>query len=513
MNVPSAIWALNQADAEVEPATVSKAFATGTKPVYRLTTHLGCSIRATANHKFLSIAGWQRFDHLYPGSNIALPRQYTSTPPGGSLAPHVTSDIFWDRSRFHPASRRRRSLRSDRPRPAQLHRQRPLRPQLDRARRRSRRLHLPRRDLQPRERRVAGTRRAHRRQEQKRTDRAPSIWRSSARPPPSAACRGNRLPDVSAPTAPAIDTGAAVAAPGVGGDRPRRAGLEPARPAPAGRRRGDPRGGQGRRLRTRRDRVARALEREGVDWLGVALVEEGAKLRRAGVGLPILVLGTIQSGEIEEARAHGLTPAVSSLDQLRMWAARGRRAREPAPRPQSFHLKVDTGMHRLGLPPADWARGRRAARRDTIASPRRPAVAPRRIRDARRRLHRRTGRAVRARARDLPRAARAPRQQRRGPAPSRRRAIPWCAPASRSTASTPRDASASWSASCGQSTPGAGARDRRRRARRLRRFVGGDATQPHRRGAARLRRRLPVAPRQPGARVDRRRRSCRWSAR
>jgi alanine racemase len=100
--------------------------------------------------------------------------------------------------------------------------------------------------------------------------------------------------------------------------------------------------------------VARSLERQGADWLGVALVDEGAKLRRAGVGLPILVLGTIQTGEIDEVRVNGLTPAVSSLDQLRMWARAGIAHDRDAP-PQSIHLKVDTGMHRLGLPPADWA--------------------------------------------------------------------------------------------------------------------------------------------------------------
>ena len=95
--------------------------------------------------------------------------------------------------------------------------------------------------------------------------------------------------------------------------------------------------------------VARALERRGVDWLGVALVEEGAKLRRSGVELPILVLGTIQAGEIDEARAHRLTPAVSSLDQLAMWA---RATTESTA--VSVHVKVDTGMHRLGLSPREW---------------------------------------------------------------------------------------------------------------------------------------------------------------
>jgi alanine racemase len=100
--------------------------------------------------------------------------------------------------------------------------------------------------------------------------------------------------------------------------------------------------------------VARTLERNGVDWLGVALVEEGARLRRAGVALPILVLGAIESAEMAEVRAHRLAPAVSSLDQLRMWAGAGE-GRPPGAAPQSIHLKVDTGMHRLGIPPAEWS--------------------------------------------------------------------------------------------------------------------------------------------------------------
>jgi alanine racemase len=98
--------------------------------------------------------------------------------------------------------------------------------------------------------------------------------------------------------------------------------------------------------------VARVLEREGVDWLGVALVEEGARLRRAGVELPILVLGPLQRGELDEVRAHRLTPAVSSLEQLRMWAEAA--GGEAGAARQNLHLKVDTGMHRLGLSPPDW---------------------------------------------------------------------------------------------------------------------------------------------------------------
>jgi replicative DNA helicase len=59
---------------ELKPRTVTRAFATGRKPVYRLTTRLGRQIRATANHKFLAFGGWRRLDDLAPGMRIAVPR-------------------------------------------------------------------------------------------------------------------------------------------------------------------------------------------------------------------------------------------------------------------------------------------------------------------------------------------------------------------------------------------------------------------------------------------------------
>ncbi|HEU0000397.1 MAG TPA: replicative DNA helicase, partial [Ktedonobacteraceae bacterium] len=67
--------ALNTATWKLEPREVTKAFATGRKPVYKLTTRLGRSIRATANHQFLTIHGWQRLDNLSGGMRIALPRR------------------------------------------------------------------------------------------------------------------------------------------------------------------------------------------------------------------------------------------------------------------------------------------------------------------------------------------------------------------------------------------------------------------------------------------------------
>jgi len=96
-------------------------------------------------------------------------------------------------------------------------------------------------------------------------------------------------------------------------------------------------------------RVARALEEAGAEWAGVAMLEEALELRRAGVGLPVLVLGTAHEGQIPLYRRHWLTPTVSSLDQLEMWRARagGGGGGEG---PTEVHLKIDTGMHRLGVP-------------------------------------------------------------------------------------------------------------------------------------------------------------------
>lgn len=91
--------------------------------------------------------------------------------------------------------------------------------------------------------------------------------------------------------------------------------------------------------------VSRTLEAAGVDWLGVALLEEGAEIRRAGVKLPILVLGTARPAKIALYRRYGLTPTVSSLHELALW--RDWTANQVVPQP--VHLKVDTGMGRLGV--------------------------------------------------------------------------------------------------------------------------------------------------------------------
>ncbi len=73
------VWALNEATMQLEKAVVSNAFTTGVKPILRLKTRLGRAIRATGNHKFLTIHGWCRLDELKKGDRIALPRYVSSS--------------------------------------------------------------------------------------------------------------------------------------------------------------------------------------------------------------------------------------------------------------------------------------------------------------------------------------------------------------------------------------------------------------------------------------------------
>src|SRR4051812_24282154 len=94
--------------------------------------------------------------------------------------------------------------------------------------------------------------------------------------------------------------------------------------------------------------VSRALAAAGVDWLGVALLEEGAEVRRAGVELPILVLGalgTAAPAKFSLYRRYRLTPTVSSLAELALWRdwAAGESAPQPVP------LKVAPGVGGLGV--------------------------------------------------------------------------------------------------------------------------------------------------------------------
>jgi len=91
--------------------------------------------------------------------------------------------------------------------------------------------------------------------------------------------------------------------------------------------------------------VAKHLEAHGIDQLGVAFVEEGIALRRAGVRVPILVMGGVYGKQLGEFIANDLAITVSSIDKLRLAEA----AAAAAGRAARVHLKIDTGMNRIGV--------------------------------------------------------------------------------------------------------------------------------------------------------------------
>jgi len=90
---------------------------------------------------------------------------------------------------------------------------------------------------------------------------------------------------------------------------------------------------------------ARALEREGAEWFGVAIPEEALKLREAGIHRPILCLGGFWEGQQEMIIERGITPVLFRLDLLEQLNLSARSRGLIA----DYHLKVDTGMGRLGV--------------------------------------------------------------------------------------------------------------------------------------------------------------------
>ena len=93
------------------------------------------------------------------------------------------------------------------------------------------------------------------------------------------------------------------------------------------------------------ERVALAIEAAGADTLACADIEEAVTLRRAGVRVPILVFGALSISDLDGVFECDLTPTISTP-----WAARA--VQEAATRRGvivGYHLKIDTGMHRLGF--------------------------------------------------------------------------------------------------------------------------------------------------------------------
>ncbi|WP_258176111.1 alanine racemase [Orenia metallireducens] len=87
--------------------------------------------------------------------------------------------------------------------------------------------------------------------------------------------------------------------------------------------------------------IAKVAVQEGVGWLGVATVHEGVKLRRSGIEVPILILGTLLTNQIDEIVEYDLTPTVYTYALAKELSQLGIDIK--------IHIKVDTGMGRIGL--------------------------------------------------------------------------------------------------------------------------------------------------------------------
>ncbi len=96
--------------------------------------------------------------------------------------------------------------------------------------------------------------------------------------------------------------------------------------------------------------VARAALAGGAGLLAVALVEEGVRLREADIDVPILILSEPTPPEVPSIITHGLVPTAYTatfVDQI------ADAAEDAAAIPYPVHLKLDSGMHRVGTPPVD----------------------------------------------------------------------------------------------------------------------------------------------------------------
>jgi len=92
-------------------------------------------------------------------------------------------------------------------------------------------------------------------------------------------------------------------------------------------------------------RIAQFMQELNVDYLGVAVVEEGILLRKSGITIPILVLGGILGNQIPIFLKHDLTITASSIEKLKQIDEIAGKMKVRA----KVHLKIDTGMERIGV--------------------------------------------------------------------------------------------------------------------------------------------------------------------
>ncbi|MBI2947708.1 MAG: alanine racemase [Verrucomicrobia bacterium] len=97
--------------------------------------------------------------------------------------------------------------------------------------------------------------------------------------------------------------------------------------------------------------IAALLMQSGTDLFGVANLTEARAIRQVGKGWPILMLGACLPEEIETAVRDAVMPTISSMDEARLFASAAKRLHKPV----DLHVKVDTGMGRLGATIRDAA--------------------------------------------------------------------------------------------------------------------------------------------------------------
>lgn len=90
---------------------------------------------------------------------------------------------------------------------------------------------------------------------------------------------------------------------------------------------------------------AKKLEAEGVDYFGVAYLEEALELRNAGIKSPILTLGGLSGRQIDEFLTHDIDLLASSVTKIKVIEERARALSKKA----NIHIKIDTGMERVGV--------------------------------------------------------------------------------------------------------------------------------------------------------------------
>jgi len=95
--------------------------------------------------------------------------------------------------------------------------------------------------------------------------------------------------------------------------------------------------------------MSKRLLRLGADMLGVALVEEGRELREAGIDAPVLVMGATFPEQAEEMVSLKLTPAIFGLSVAQALSEAAYKRRTTI----NVHVKIDTGMGRIGIAPED----------------------------------------------------------------------------------------------------------------------------------------------------------------